>query len=187
MAGTTNSHVKAILRQLDKGQLVKLARQRNAKQSILIKNKIGLVDWLSHIITKQEITELVSKHGRIGDKAVIDGMTFERKVMNKFAKIGFKCELNNVKIPHMEFDIIGYKKEGNFLSWEAWWLIAECKNKPKVTMGDLSKFFLKYEHFRKLKKEEPEYCLGYIVTSGFFDPPVKKLAKAHGIKLIPLR
>lgn len=187
MASTTNSHVKAILRQLDKDQLIKLARQRKAKQSILEKTKPGLLDWLSHIITKQEITELVSKHGRLGDKAVIDGMTFERKVINKFVKQGFKCELNHVKIPHMEFDIVGYKKKGNFLEWESWWLIAECKNKPRVTLNDLSKFYLKYEEFRTLKKEEPEYCLGYLVTSGFFDPPVAKLAKKHGIKLMSLR
>ncbi len=83
----------------------------------------------------------------------------------------------------MEFDIIGYKKEGNFFHWEDWWLIAECKNKPKVTMSDLSKFHLKYLHFMKLKDEKPKYCIGVMITSGYFEPAVKKMARAHGVRV----
>jgi hypothetical protein len=89
----------------------------------------------------------------------------------------------------MEFDIRGYKKiKWNWgLDSAEYWMIAECKNKPKVTMSDLSKFYLKYQHFMKLKKETPEYCKGYLVTSGYSEPSVKKLAKQHGIELVTKR
>jgi hypothetical protein len=188
MAGTTNSQVKAILRQLDKDQLTKLARQnKKFKGTISDLTKPKMVEFLSHAFTKKEINELLTKHGRTGDKAVIDGMVFERKAMNRIRKEGFECKLNDIDIPHMEFDIIGYKRKRFLLDVYEWWAIVECKNKAVVTMRDFTKFHFKYLHFMKLKKETPEYCKGFMVTSGYFDPTVKKMAKAHGIKLIPLR
>lgn len=80
--GITNSNVKAVLRQLDTDQLHKLAKRHNAKKTIHELTRPKLVDFLSHIITRREINELLAKYGRTGDKAVIDGMTFERKAMS---------------------------------------------------------------------------------------------------------
>jgi hypothetical protein len=168
--------LKVLLRQLKPDELQKLARQYRFNQSeVDKKGKAELVNALAMVAKKQDITELLSKHGRVGLAAAMDGSNFEKKMLNYFSSKDYKCEINNRKIPGMEFDVVGVKKG----FWETRWIIAECKNKPKVTMQDFDKFLGKYHHFVKTHKETPEYVDGLLVTTGVFEPLVQKSARAH--------
>jgi hypothetical protein len=184
---TTNSSIKAVLRQLDKEQLVRLARQRNVKKTVLEMSKPTLVDFLSHIITRKEINELLSKHGRTGALAMIDGAQFEKKAMRLFTKEGFKCDLN-VRMKGMEFDIIG-KKGRDYAGFydSTKYIIAECKNKAAVTMQDFNKFLGKFRTYER-KHDAEGQCFGFFVTTGIYHPDVKRAAKTHReIKLLKLK
>jgi hypothetical protein len=175
----TNSNVKAVLRQLDKSQLGKLAKKK-AKKTALEMNKPQLVEFLSHIVTKKEINEVFANHGRTGDKAVIDGQNFEVKALNYLKRQGWNCHLRDKSIKGMEFDVVGTQDFDRTSGWgfaySTFHLLAECKHR-KVNMVDFSKFLGKFEHYKKVKKTNN--CKGYLITSAIFDPQVKKAAKSH--------
>ena len=107
---------------------------------------------------------------------VVDGMTFEKKTLKFFTRRGYTCELGDVSIRGMEFDVVGSKTMGSIFK-KTYWIIAECKNKPRVTMQDFDKFLGKLVHFRK--KKGVEGAEGYLVTSGVFDPAVKSAGRTH--------
>jgi hypothetical protein len=175
---------RPLLRQLNLDQLLTLAKETPIKKSHMERmTKRDLIDFLSHIIYSKQINEILSKHGRTGLYGVIDGHNFEKSALKYFDKLGFKCRLNDIEDPHNEFDIIGEKKT----FWSDSYIIAECKNRPRVSMRDFEKFFRKYNNFMKRKGETQEYCTGYLVTSGIFDSQVIKEARLHGIKTKILR
>src|SRR5437867_2221945 len=136
--------LKVLLRQLKPVELQKLARQYKFNPKELERQgKPELVNALALVAKQQDITELLSKHGRVGMAAAMDGSNFEKRILNYFSSKGYKCEINDRKVPGMEFDVIGKKER--FLD-HTQWIIAECKNKPKVTMQDFDKFLGKYHH-----------------------------------------
>jgi hypothetical protein len=184
---STNSSIKAVLRQLDKGQLVRLARQRNVKKTALEMPKPTLVDFLSHIITRKEINELLSKRGRTGAFAMLDGVQFEKKAMRIFTKDGYNCSLN-VRMRGMEFDIIG-KKGRDYAGFydSTKYVIAECKNKGSVNMQDFNKFLGKFRTYER-KHDAEGQCFGFFVTTGIYHPDVKRAVKTHKeIKLLRVK
>lgn len=164
---------------------MQIAKKKKARiKETLPKPKI--VELLTPFVTRRDIDEVLSKHGRIGQKALIDGMLFERKVMKRFTSKGYKCELSDVSIRGMEFDITGEKTEGGLLRKKTYYVIAECKNKPNVTMQDFDKFLGKYNHF--VRRKGVENVKGYLITSGIFDPAVKSAARTHPeIKLVRIK
>lgn len=170
--------IARMLRQLTPDELAELAKMKRVKiKETWDKNMI--VDVLSAIVKQRDILEFLSKHGRAGAYAVIDGKIFEQKALTFFSKRGYKCDLN-VTIEGMEFDIIGEKTSGGWrrlLFPSTTWILAECKNKPKVIMQDFDKFLGKYTHFAK--QHGAQDCKGFLVTSGVFDPTVKRVARTH--------
>jgi hypothetical protein len=175
--------LKVLLRQLKPAELQKLARKYKFNPTEVDRQgKPELVNALALVAKQQDITELLSKHGRVGMAAAMDGSNFEKKVLNFLSGQGYKCDINDRKVPGMEFDVIG-KKESYWSGTK--WIIAECKNKPKVTMQDFDKFLGKYHHLIKTRKMDPEYTEGYLVTTGVFEPLVQRSARAH--KLITLK
>ncbi len=128
---------------------------------------------------------MLSKKGRTGALAVLDGALFEKKALTYFSRRGYKCEIGDVRIKGMEFDIVGIKESGRVFK-EKHWIVAECKNKPKVIMQDWDKFLGKFTHFRK--KHEGERVIGFLITSGVFDPMVKSASRVHPyIKLLRIK
>ncbi len=91
-----------------------------------------------------------------------------------FQRQGFSCKLDE-RLNGGEFDIIGEKKHG-FLTRDEW-IIAECKNKPKVTLSDFNKFLGKFSTFQKKHADDNVY--GYFLTSGLFDRLVKSAKREH--------
>ena len=136
-----------------------------------------MVEILSYSVTQNDINNLLSKTGRFGKKAVIDGANYEKKIAKIFEKQGFECILNYRKIKGMEFDIIGTRVDEGWLSTKHYLIAIECKNKPKVIMDDFSKFLGKFQHIKE--KYDGYQCHGYIYTSGLFDPVVKKTCTYH--------
>jgi hypothetical protein len=180
-----SSDIPRMLRQLSTDELFLLARKKGVRDLKPSTSRPKLVDLLRHLTSQKDIIELLSKRGRSGVKAVIDGMTFEKKAMKLFARKGYKCELGDVSIPGMEFDIVGSRTEGSIFK-KTYWIIVECKNKPRVTMQDFDKFLGKLVHFRK--KKELEDAQGYLIASGVFDPPVKSAARTHhGLTLMRIK
>jgi len=173
-----------MLRQLSKDELLQIAKNKRAKiKEALPKSK--MVELLTPFVTRKDIDEILSKHGRRGQKALIDGMLFERKVMKRFTAQGYKCELSDVSIRGMEFDIIGEKTEGTLIR-KTYYIIAECKNKPNVTMQDFDKFLGKYNHF--VRRKGVRNVEGYLITSGIFEPAVKSAARTHPeIRLVRIK
>ena len=179
-----STKIKSMLKQLTREELFKLARKKKARiKKTLPKSEI--VKLLTPIVREKDIKELLVKKGRTGLRAYMDGREFERKISNYFARQGYSCRLN-VRKRYVEYDIIGYAEERGFLRTKVYWLLAECKNVPKVTVKDLDKFIGKFERFRR--KHEGDEVIGYLVTSGVFAPEVKKAARDYpDIKLKRIR
>jgi len=172
------------LKQLKKKELLKLAKKKNARDLNDKNSKSELVKILSHFVNQKEIQSLLPSGGT-GKDAVISGNMFEKKCMNYFVKKGYDCKQNVTKIKGMEFDIVGVKNEKGLFSSTEKFIIAECKNRPKVIMQDFDKFLGKYNHFIRKFKAKAENGRGFIMTSGIFDPVVKNTARHHPeIKLL---
>lgn len=204
---------KNLLKQLDKDELLNLARKKGVKiPESWTKPKI--VDTLSTITSQKEVLEMLSKTKRkeiieeeirlkrrtirdieherklrqkiIGYEATLKGGYFEKKVHSRFARQGFTCELN-VRSKGMEFDILGYKDEGTIFKKRRWVFI-ECKNKPKVTMEDFKKFIGNFSMFKQKHQVKDEDVMGYLATSGIFDPLVKSSTRGYtNIKLMRVK
>jgi len=171
-----SSNIAKLLRQLSKDELLKLAKKKKARIKPNI-SKPKLVELLEPYVTQSEIQHLFNS-GSTGIRAVIAGAAFEKKSMGYFTRRGFDCELNYTGIKGMEFDIIGEKTTGTIFK-KTHCIIAECKNKPKVIMQDFDKFLGKYIHFIRKYKLDEEYCQGFMITSGIFDPMVKSAVRTH--------
>ena len=178
-----STKIKSMLKQLTREELFKLARKKARIKKNLPKSEI--VKLLTPIVREKDIKDLLVKRGKTGLRAYMEGKEFERKVNNYFARQGYSCRLN-VRKRYVEYDIIGYAEERRFLRTKVYWLLAECKNVPKVTVKDLDKFIGKFERFRR--KHEGDEVIGYLVTSGVFAPEVKKAARDYpDIKLKRIR
>lgn len=179
--------VTKYLKQLKADELSMLAKQKKMKINDNM-TKTDIVKILDATgITHKEVMAILEKNGRTGSLAVIDGMAFEKKAMRFFTRKGYRCDLN-MRERGMEFDIVG-KKGRNYLDFydNTSYIIAECKNKPKVTMQDFDKFVGKFRTFEK-KNDAEGSCLGFLVTTGIYHPDVKRVAKTHKeIKLLRLK
>ncbi|MCH8914414.1 MAG: hypothetical protein IIA82_00960 [Thaumarchaeota archaeon] len=171
-----SSNIARMLRQLSKDELLVLAKQKKARIKPNV-SKPKLAELLEPYVTQSEIQRLFNG-GSTGIRAVIAGAAFEKKSMVYFTRRGFDCKLNYVKIKGMEFDIVGEKTTGTVFK-KTHYIIAECKNKPKVIMQDFDKFLGKYIHFVRKYKLDEDRCQGFMITSGIFDPMVKSAVRTH--------
>ena len=162
------------LRDFKKQELVKLAKKRNIRIDDN-PSKSELEKFLARVVTQKDIEELFQSNGT-GKSAVISGNSYEKKCMNYFTKKGYRCEQNFKKISGMEFDIVGRKTEGSLLKTEKF-IVVECKNRPKVIMQDLSKFWGNYQVFLQKYVKNLNNSQAWLVTSGMWDPLVKKRAR----------
>jgi hypothetical protein len=167
------SPIKGLLKQLKPSELLQLARKKGARIPDKV-SKSKLVTILEPFVTEKEVLEIFHKPGETGLKGVVAGSNFERKCMGTLHRMGFSCRLN-VTVNGGEFDIIG-KKDGGFLE-STKWILAECKNKPKVILDDFNKFLGKFMTFQKRHSDDEVY--GYFLTSGVFDRLVKSAKRQH--------
>lgn len=179
-----SSDVARYLRQLKLDELLGAAKRNGVKvKETWPKPKI--VEILSTVVSQKDVTDFLSKRGRAGVFATIDGMIFEKKALKYFTRKGWHCELDDVRVKGMEFDIVGQMKAGTIFKKTSW-VLAECKNKPKVIMQDFDKFLGKLTHF--IRTHGNDQCEGYLIASGVFDPLVKRTAKSHPeIRLLRLK
>jgi len=179
-----STDVKRLLRQLNQKELLALAQRKKAKVSDKTP-KPKLLDILSAIVSKRDIQAFFAKPGRTGAYAALDGAIFEKKCLAYLNRLGYKCQIGDVQIKGMEFDVTGTKTTGRILK-KTCWVVAECKNKPTVVMQDFDKFLGKFTHFAR--KHPNEEVRGFLITSGVFDPLVKKTASAHHeLKLLRIK
>lgn len=75
----------------------------------------------------------------------------------------------------MEIDVVGYKKGGLFSDDK--WVIAECKNKAKVTPEDFKKFVGNMSFYISKKGIAKDFVKGYLFTTGVFDTDTKSQAR----------
>ncbi len=177
--------VKAYLKQLSKLELLKLAERKKARiPASWEKSKI--VDTLSAIVSASDVTGFVSKPTTTKTKeaqgfaSALKGRSLEDKAVQMFTTKGFQCN-KNIRLRGMEIDVFGCKKGGIFSDDK--FIIAECKNKTKVTPEDLKKFIGNMKLFIKIKGLNEEYVQGYLVTTGVFDKDVTVQARAANIQL----
>ncbi len=166
------SSVSSYLKQLKRSELEHLAKTKHAK----IRgnpSKGELVKILSPFVSQKEVLNMFRKPGDTGLKGLISGEHFERKAMSFFKGKGFSCRLD-VHIQGSEFDIVGDRKK---LLRQREWILAECKNKPKVFLNDFMKFVGKLETFKRKHAEDKVH--GFFVASGVFDSSVKSVKRTH--------
>lgn len=176
--GIPMSTVRSYLRQLKQTELLQLAKSKHAKIPKRA-SKPDLVKILAPFVSQKEVLQMFRKPGETGLKGQLSGSNFERKALSVFKRMGYSCQLN-VHIKGSEFDVVGDKGGGWFSSKE--WILAECKNKPKVFLNDFMKFVGKLETFKR--KHSNDEVHGYFVASGVFDPNVKAAKREHpGIQL----
>jgi len=172
------SEVRKVLTQLQKDELLKLAKENRAK--IPEKwPKSKMVDALSTILTLKDVTSFLSEvHAKTpeakGYESRLKGEQLEKKIVAMFSGRGFECKVN-VRTKGAEFDVVG-RKEGGWFSNDKYVFI-ECKNKPKVIPEDFKKFIGNLNIFMKRKKLDKEDVTGYLITTGIFDANVRSQAR----------
>jgi hypothetical protein len=78
-----------------------------------------------------------------GYKAVVKGLSFEKRVGEALSKKGYRISYEKA-VGKARFDVFGKRKEG----WEPEeYCIAECKNKARVTSADIIRFMSKLRTF----------------------------------------
>jgi len=166
------SSVRVYLKQLKQPELMQLAKRKHAKISDTV-SKGELIKILAPFVSQSEVLRMFRKNVQ-GAEALISGEHFERKALGVFKRMGYSCELN-VRIKGSEFDIVGDRKK----SWSGGkqWVLAECKNKPKVLLNDFMKFVGKLNTFQR--RHPDDEVQGYIVTSGVFDSLLKSAKRDH--------
>jgi hypothetical protein len=173
------STVKVYLRQLSRSELFRLA---NSKKVRIPDNwtKGKIVDTLSTMLSPSDVTQIVSKAPKtktkeaLGYASALKGKTLEDKVVNVFTKQGFQC-MKNVRMAGMEIDVVGHKEGGIFSDDK--WVIAECKNKAKVTPEDFKKFIGNMNLYIGKKGIDKDLVKGYLFTTGIFDKDTKSQAR----------
>jgi Holliday junction resolvase-like predicted endonuclease len=171
--------VKVYLRQLSRSELFRLA---NSKKVRIPDNwtKGKIVDTLSTMLSPSDVTQIVSNTPKtktkeaLGYASALKGKTLEDRVVNVFTKLGFQC-MKNVRMAGMEIDVVGHKK-GGFFSDDKW-VIAECKNKAKVTPEDFKKFIGNMNLYLSKKGLDKNLVKGYLFTTGVFDKDTKSQAR----------
>lgn len=184
------STVKVYLRQLSRSELFRLANLRKVRiPDDWAKGKI--VDTLSTMLSPSDVTQIVSRTPKtktkeaLGYASALKGKTLEDRVTGIFTKLGFQCT-KNVRMAGMEIDVVGYQK-GGFLSDDKW-VIAECKNKAKVTPEDFKKFVGNMNLYINKKRIDKDFVKGYLFTTGVFDKDTKTQARLfRGIQLKRLK
>jgi HJR/Mrr/RecB family endonuclease len=179
--------VMVYLRQLSKAELLRLAS--NKKVRIPEKwSKRKIVETLSTILLPSDVTQIVSKKPKtktkeaMGYASALKGKSLEDRVVQIFTRLGFQCT-KNIRMAGMEIDVVGYKK-GGFFSDDSY-VIAECKNKAKVTPEDLKKFVGNMNLYISKKGLNKDLVKGYLFTTGVFDKDVK--AQARVLRNIQLK
>lgn len=172
--------VTIYLRQLSKPELLRLADHKKVRiPSNWGKNKI--VETLSTIVSASEVTKFITKKPTtktkeaMGYASALKGKSLEDRVVQIFTRKGFQCD-RNIRLAGMEIDVFGYKKGGLFSDDE--YIIAECKNKTKVTPEDFKKFIGNMNLFIKKKDLDKDFVQGYLITTGVFDKDVKAQARS---------
>jgi Holliday junction resolvase-like predicted endonuclease len=171
--------VKVYLRQLSRSELFRLASSKKVRIPDDWK-KGKIVETLSTVLSPSDVTETVSRTPKtktkeaLGYASALKGKTLEDRVVNVFTKLGFQC-VKNVRMAGMEIDVVGHKK-GGFLSDEKW-VIAECKNKAKVTPEDFKKFVGNMSLYISKKGIDKDFVKGYLFTTGIFDKDTKSQAR----------
>ena len=139
-----------------------------------------IVDTLSTILSPSDVTQIVSRTPKtktkeaLGYASALKGKTLEDRVVNVFTKLGFQCS-KNVRMAGMEIDVVGYKK-GSWRTDDAY-IIAECKNKAKVTPEDFKKFVGNMSLYINKKGIDKDFVKGYLFTTGVFDKDTKSQAR----------
>jgi hypothetical protein len=184
------STVMVYLRQLSRTELLRLASSKKVRiPENWSKGKI--TDTLSTILSPSDVTQLVSQKPKtktkeaMGYASALKGKTLEDRVAHVFTGQGFQCT-KNIRMAGMEIDVVGFKK-GGWLSDDKY-VIAECKNKSKVTPEDFKKFIGNMNLYIQKKGLDKDLVKGYLFTSGVFDKDVKAQARVfRNIQLKRLR
>jgi hypothetical protein len=160
--------------------LLRLASSKKVRNIPDDWTKGKIVDTLSTILSPSDVTQSVSKTTKtrtkeaLGYASALKGKTLEDRVASFFTKLGFQCS-KNVRMAGMEIDVVGYKKGGLFSDDK--WVIAECKNKAKVTPEDFKKFVGNMSLYISKKGIDKDFVKGYLFTTGVFDTDTKSQAR----------
>lgn len=103
------------------------------------------------------------------------GLRFEQDVITYYAKRGWKCT-PRVKKFRREFDIVGLKTD--FLDEEI--LVIECKNKQRVTAGDVLSFIAKVDIFTRNTDNNVQAIIAY---TGELPRDAERAAKSAKVKI----
>jgi len=76
----------------------------------------------------------------------------------------------------MELDVVGFKKGGIFSDNQ--YIVAECKNKAKITPEDFKKFIGNMNLYVGKKGLDKNLVKGYLFYTGVFDKDVRSQARA---------
>ena len=85
---------------------------------------------------------MVDKKSR-GHKAVIKGLSFEKRIGEHLSQKGYKISYEK-PVGKDRFDVFGVEED--FFGSESY-CIVECKNKPRVTLADITRFRSKLRRF----------------------------------------
>lgn len=167
------------LRQLTIDELRQLAKSKSLSLPDSFKKK-QLVDFLALNVTKKDIDDFIKPKTKaktaegLGFEAQLKGKRLEDKVAAIFTRKGFSCT-KNIRVPGAEFDVVGQKKVGWFSHDQ--WIFVECKNKSKVIPQDFKKFLGNFNLYKSRQKIDDTDIVGYLYTTGVFDPEVKSQAR----------
>jgi Holliday junction resolvase-like predicted endonuclease len=175
------------LRQLSRTELLRLASSKKVRiPEKWSKGKI--VETLSTILSPSDVTQIVTQKPKtktkeaMGYASALKGKSLEDRVAQIFTRQGFQCT-KNIRMAGMEIDVVGYKK-GSWRTDDAY-IIAECKNKAKVTPEDFKKFVGNMNLYISKKGIDKDSVKGYLFTTGVFDKDAK--AQARVLRNIQLR
>jgi len=182
--------VTVYLRQLSRAELLRLASSKKVRiPEKWSKGKI--VENLSTFLSPSDVTQIVSIKPKtktkeaMGYASALKGKSLEDRVSQIFTKQGFQCT-KNIRMAGMKIDVVGYKK-GSWRTDDAY-IIAECKNKGKVTPEDFKKFVGNMNLYINKKGLNKDLVKGYLFTTGVFDKDVKAQARVfRGIQLKRLK
>lgn len=135
-----------------------------------------IIDFLSHNISEKEINMILGTKKEISPQ--FKGAVLEKRVMEKFSKLGFTVESNTRMKGFAEFDVIGWKDVGTLFKNRKW-VFVECKNKDRVIPEDWKKFLGNFMTFKKRKKISDEDVTAYFITTGLFNPEIKKECRKY--------
>ncbi len=169
------SQKKKLLMQLRDDELADLIKRKKFKFPEKWKRNT-IIDFLSHNISEKEINAVMNKERERSPQ--FKGSVLEKKVMEKFSKLGFTVESNTRIKGFAEFDVIGSKDVGTLFKNKEW-VFVECKNKGRVIPEDWKKFIGNFMTFKKRKNISDKDVTAYLVTTGLFHPEIKKECRKY--------